>query len=256
MSALAATIALVFSVGAGADTVAQEQGCGVGTRVEFEDGARGVGTIKEIGTESPHVGWYRIVFSWNSPNGDWYSPKNWGILIAGTKTKCGQESARGKQEPQNSGDESRPGRKAGAGVPEQAGCPMTEPPGKVTKTSPASAQLFKRVIYERAAAEINPASISAPKKIGLTFLEFNMGEPYKNTLTSSRFGDKRRHDGAPEGAMIYPIKTKELQCDLHGDAIRRSVTEVSHNCFKNRSGEWTCPGRTTRTVESRLIPRE
>jgi len=248
----AAAIAFSLPFGAGADTIQPRQGCAVGTRVAFEDGTRGVGTINEVGTKSPHVGWYRIVFNWNGPNGDWYSPKDWGIFIAGTKTKCGLESTRGK-ESRSSSDVSRPKVEAGKGVTEQTECPMTEPPGKVTKTSSASAQLFKRVIYERAAAKINPASISAPKKIGLTFLEFDMGASYENTLTSSRFGDKRRHDGAPVGAMIYPVKTKELQCDLHGKEIRRRVTEVSHDCFKNRDGDWTCPGRTTKTVENRLI---
>ncbi len=86
VSILTVTIASLLLFSLGTDTRAQEQGCGVGTQVEFEDGARGVGTIKEIGTKSPHVGWYRIVFSWNGPNGDWYSPKDWGMFIAGTKT--------------------------------------------------------------------------------------------------------------------------------------------------------------------------
>ena len=126
---------------------------------------------------------------------------------------------------------------------------MTQPPGKVTKTAPASAQLFKRVIYEWAAAKINPASISAPQQVGLTFLKFEMGEPYKNTLTSTRFGDKRLHTGAPAGAMIYPLKTKELQCDLHGATVKRWVTEREGSCFKSRSGEWVCPLMTTKFFE-------
>lgn len=130
---------------------------------------------------------------------------------------------------------------------------MVEPPGKVTDWLP-SPQLFKRVIYERAAAKINPGSISAPTKVGLTFLVFDMDLPFKNTLTSSRFGDKRRHDPAPEGVMVYPIKTRELQCDLHGSTIRRSVSEVSRHCFTARSGEWTCPGRTTKFIENTSIP--
>lgn len=249
-----ATIAFLLLFSLGTDARAQEQGCGVGTQVQFEDGARGVGTIKEIGTKSPHVGWYRLVFSWNGPNGDWYSPKNWGMFIAGTKTKCGLETTSGKKEAQSNGNEARPAPNAVSSQPDQAGCPMVKPPGKATRNSSASAQLFKRVIFERAAGKINPDSITAPKKVGLTFLEFNMGESYKNTLTSSRFGDKRRHTGAPVGAMIYPVKTKELQCDLHGGEIRRSITEVSRDCFKNKDGDWVCPGRTTKFVENRLIP--
>ena len=249
--ALIAALAFALLSGASPVAVAQEGGCKVGTRVEFEDGGRGLGTIEEIGTAPPHVGWYRVSLSW-SPNGEWYPPKNIGILIAGTKTRCGQESAVGTKQPRDSQGEPRHGQSPGA--LDRAGCPMVEPPGQVAKSSPASAQLFKRVIYEKAAARINPASVSAPKKVGLTFLEFNAGEPYKNTLTSSRFGDKRRHDGAPAGEMIYPIKTKELRCDLHGAEVRRWVAEVSHDCFKNRDGEWTCPGHTTKFVENTLIP--
>jgi hypothetical protein len=244
--ALIATLAFALSLSVDTDVAAQDKGCGVGTRVEFEDGARGVGTIKEVGTEPPHVGWYLIAFDWN-PKGDWYDPKSWGIRIAGTNVKCGEQtSATTKQQSQ--------GKSAVSPTPDQTDCPLNEPPGKVTKTAPASEQLFKRVIYEWEAAKINSTSITAPKKIGLTFLEFEMGKPYKNTLTSSRFGDKRRHDGAPEGAMIYPIKTKELQCDLHGDAVKRWVTENVGNCFKNRFGDWTCPRRTVKFIENRLIP--
>jgi len=149
------------------------------------------------------------------------------IRTVGTKTRCG------------------PG---GVKIPDPGPCPMNQPPGKVTNTAPASAQLFKRVIYEWAAAKINPASISAPQQVGLTFLKFEMGKAYKNTLTSSRFGDKRLHDGAPVGAMIYPLKTTELQCDLHGSSVTRSVTEKAGACFKSRSGQWVCPMMTTKFV--------
>jgi len=205
---------------------AQNGDCGVGTLVQGEFGAGAIGTIKEIGTEPPHVGWYRITFDW-SPTGEWYYPKITEIKIVGTKTRCGL---------------------GGVKTPEPGPCPMNQPPGKVTNTAPASAQLFKRVIYEWAAAKINPASISAPQQVGLTFLKFEMGKAYKNTLTSSRFGDKRLHTGAPVGAMIYPLKTTELQCDLHGSSVTRSVSEREGACFKSRSGEWVCPLMTTKFV--------
>ena len=143
---------------------------------------------------------------------------------------------------------SQPSGNIAGQTPEPGGCPMNQPPGQSTNTAKASAQLFKRVIYEWHAAKINPASISAPQQVGLTFLKFEMGAPYKNTLTSSRFGDKRLHDGAPVGAMIYPVKTRELQCDLHGTSVTRSVSERAGDCFKSRSGEWVCPLRTTKLV--------
>lgn len=251
----ALTAALVFGsmVSAGTEAIAQEQGCAVGTRIEFEDGGRGIGTIMEIGNQSPHLGWYRVVFKWNGPRGDWYSPKDWGIFVAGTKSKCGPAPARGTPPPQHRADAPRTAPQVAGGVEAVAECPMVEPPGKVSRSASPSAQLFKRVIFERAAAKIEPASISAPKQVGLSFIEFDLGTPYENTLTSSRFGDKRRHTGAPVGAMIYPIKTKELQCDRFGGEVRRTVREVSHDCFKNRDGDWTCPGRTTKFVENKSV---
>lgn len=252
-AAFALTFTLVFILSANLNSKAQVADCGVGTKIEFEDDRGKIGTIEEIGTKPPHVGWFRIAFSWN-PKGEWFPSDYTRLRIAGTDRMCGKTTA-GKPQKNNSETRTPPSDRnsetTGFGQNE---CPFNEPPGKVTKTSAASAALFKRVIFERAAAKINPDSITAPKRVGLTFLEFQMETPYKNTLTSSRFGDKRRHDGAPVGAMIYPIKTTEMQCDLHGSEIRRSVKEVSRDCFKNRDGEWTCPGRTTKTVESKLIP--
>jgi hypothetical protein len=54
--------------------------------------------------------------------------------------------------------------------------------------------------------------------------------------------------------MIYPLKTKEMRCNLHGTEVRRTITENSRDCFKNRDGDWVCPGRTTKFVENELIP--
>lgn len=256
---------LAFLLAAGAPAFAQDP-CGVGTRVQFEDGMRGVGTIAEIGTQSPHVGWYRIVFSW-APKGEWFPPKAFGMFVAGTQTRCGgAPAAAAPPAPRPGAAPAAPRAPAAPGAPvarnapaapqvaAPAGCPFNEPPGRVTASSRASAQLFQRVIYETAAAKVNPASISAPKRVGITFLAFEMGQPFQNTLTSSRFGDKRLHTGAPVNETVYPVKTRELQCDLHGSQVRRTVSEVDRSCFKSRSGNWTCPGRTLRTIETGLIP--
>lgn len=249
----AATLILVWLFWGADAAAAQEPGCGVGTKIQIEGGSDTVGTIEEIGTTAPHVGWFRITFSW-SPKGEWYPATYDRLLIAGTKTSCSQASRRGTRQAPKSDRPQRPVTGTAAATAGADGCPFNEPPGRVTRISPASAQLFRRVIFERAAAKINPDSISAPKKVGVTFLEFNMGAAYKNTLTSSRFGDKRRHDGAPAGAIIYPIATKEMVCELHGAEVRRTVTEASRSCFKNRDGDWVCPPGPTKVLESRLIP--
>lgn len=227
--------------------------CAIGDHVQLKEGSDG--TLAEIGTESPHVGWYRITFSW-SPKGEWYNPATWETRKVDTGEVCVVDApARGPSAapavPIAAASAPRP---AVASTAESADCPFVEPPGRVERGARASVSLFQRVIYERAAARVNPESISAPRRVGLSFLEFELGEPYENTLTSTRFGDKRLHTGAPAGAIIYPLKSVELRCDLHGSEVRRTVSEVSHDCFVNKDGDWTCPGMTTKTRESRLIP--
>jgi hypothetical protein len=240
------------------DPAAQKE-CMVGSRVQLKGGP--TGTIAEIGTESPHVGWYRIVMSW-SPGGEWYDPRTWEMTIVGTNVKCGEKPAAAAPPVARPGaTPTAPGRPAAPPKvdPDPAGapgdCPMGFPQGSVTKSSPPTAATFKRVIYDGEAIRIND-TISAPKAIGLTFLSFQMEKAYENTLTSTRFGDKRLYDGAPQGETIYPIKTRELMCERVGTQIRRRVADVSRNCFKNRNGNWTCPGRTTKTLERKLIDLE
>jgi len=231
---MAACAAIVFFMVAVNDTAAQS-GCVVGATVDLEM-ASGPGKITEIGTESPHVGWYRIVYDWNIRSGDtkgeWYNPKYRQIRVTGTDTICSL-----------------------GGTRLDTSCPMNEPPGKVTKASAASAALFKRVIFERMAAKIGSGAVSAPKKIGLTFQEFQMGKAYKNTLTSSRLGDKRLHDGAPVGAMIYPIKTKFQKCELYDRSITRWLIQENFACFKDRFGDWVCPADSVpKFLEQYSIP--
>ncbi len=77
----------LFAVtGPAATAAAQTVYCGPGTRVVSENGG-GTGTIEEIGSESPHVGWYRVSFSW-SPRGEWYDPSTWKLYVAGTQQRC------------------------------------------------------------------------------------------------------------------------------------------------------------------------
>jgi hypothetical protein len=83
-----------------------------------------------------------------------------------------------------------------------------------------------------------------------------MESAFKNTWTSSRFGDKRLHTGAPLNATLYPIKTTEMLCELYGDKVRRTVTEENRTCFKNNDGDWVCPPGVGKTLESKLIPVE
>lgn len=60
--------------------------CGVGTQVESDASVK-PGTIAEIGTTPPHVGWYRVVYDW-SPRGEWYPPDTWKFRPVGSKSIC------------------------------------------------------------------------------------------------------------------------------------------------------------------------
>jgi hypothetical protein len=110
-------------------------------------------------------------------------------------------------------------------------CLFNEPPGTVTKIAPASAALFKRMIYEKVAAENNKA------QVGVTFETFQMAKPYKNIIT----GRGLLHDFLPQGTTIYPIKTRYAQC-VQGvlGFDYRTVIENSYHCAKDKFGEWTC----------------
>lgn len=62
--------------------------CGTGQTVQGDMGGGAPGTIAEVGTAAPHVGWYRIVFGWNAPNGDWYDPAQWNVRPQGSDARC------------------------------------------------------------------------------------------------------------------------------------------------------------------------
>lgn len=108
-------------------------------------------------------------------------------------------------------------------------CPAEEPPGKVTKTAPASAALFKRIIYEKEAASYSNY------KVGVKFETFQIGNPYKNTWVLN--------DSLPEGVTVYPVKTRFVTCVQarpEDQYSRRTVYETGYSCAKDRIGEWTC----------------
>lgn len=110
-------------------------------------------------------------------------------------------------------------------------CPFNEPAGTVAKTSKPSAALFQRVIYEWQVATANG------RKVGITYQTFQLGKPFVNRLTNNGL----LHDGAPQGATIYPLKTKYLFCDQHTDSTIRWVIESQFACFKDKFGDWVCP---------------
>jgi len=71
----------------------QNGDCGVGTRVQGEFGGGGIGTIKEIGTEPPHVGWYRITFDWD-PKVNVTIPRSRKLELSGQRPGVDQAASR------------------------------------------------------------------------------------------------------------------------------------------------------------------
>ncbi len=246
---------IVFSFFSSNHISAQNTPCGVGTKVAYNWSPETVGTIVEIGTTSPHVGWFGIKFSWTDKI-EWAPPETNGLLIAGTKEPCVGKKATAKEPVKKNTDPATDKKDPVTKNKETAdgGCSMSAPPGSVSRNSAPSAALFKRVIYEKAAVRVNPNSITAPSAVGMTFTRFEMGKPYKNTWTSTRFGDKRLHTGAPLNAMLYPIKTTEILCEQYSTSVRRTITEENRTCFKNKDGDWVCPaGGGGKFIESKVI---
>jgi hypothetical protein len=134
----------------------------------------------------------------------------------------------------------------GSRLPEQGTCSFTEPAGTVSKTSPPSAQLFKRVIYDW------QNSVKRGSRLGITFEKFEMGKPYKNVLTQKG----RLLDFLPTNAIIYPVKTKQIVCEEHTTLIRRTTFEMGYACYKNEYGDWVCKNGAPQKMELKSIYKE
>lgn len=117
-----------------------------------------------------------------------------------------------------------------------------EPPGPaVTGRSGFSEALAKRRIYDQYGRSAN-GTLSAPLRIGVTFLDFTLGGTYRNTVANvPGRGAQRRHGGAPVGATIYTFRSKHVVCEQYRDGVKRRMVEGTHACFVDRDGEWTCP---------------
>jgi hypothetical protein len=132
-----------------------------------------------------------------------------------------------------------------------------DPPGiKVSRSASASAELFKRVIYDWFALDVKEGGTTNPLKVGITFVEFQMGKSFANRVfVDPGTGAQRLHDGAPVGAIIYPIKTKHIYCRAYRAEILREVVQLNFACFKDRFGDWVCPSDSVRQIlETKSIP--
>jgi hypothetical protein len=140
----------------------------------------------------------------------------------------------------------------------QSECSFDPPGTKVSRTAPASAQLFKRVIYDWFALDVKEGGTTNPLKVGITFVGFQMGKSFVNRIfVDPGTGAHRLHDGAPTGAMIYPVKTKYIQCGAYRDSIQRQVVQENFACFKDKFGDWVCPPDSVRQIlETKYLPTQ
>jgi hypothetical protein len=137
-------------------------------------------------------------------------------------------------------------------------CPLNEPPGRVTRTTPAAVELFKRVIYENFSSRAKSPSVTAPLKVGVTFREFEMGKPFINRVrVDPGRGAVRTHDGAPVDATVYPVRVKFNLCQEYAKSIGQSVEESEYACFKDKFGDWVCAvNRVLKFSERQTIPKD
>jgi hypothetical protein len=119
-------------------------------------------------------------------------------------------------------------------------CASNVPAGDSSKTAKASAELFKRKIYYIYNVLANGTG-SAPLSVGVTFLNFDVGQPFTNIVRVDPVtGAHRINDAAPVNATIYPVRSKHIVCEQYRDGLQRRQVENKYNCFKNRDGEWVC----------------
>jgi hypothetical protein len=126
-----------------------------------------------------------------------------------------------------------------------AACNFDPPGPAVTAKSQFSEALAKRKIFDEYGWKAN-GSLSAPVRVGVTFLAFEVGKPYQNTVENvPGRGAQRRHAGAPPNATIYTLKSKHMVCEEYRDgSVKRRLVEGSYGCFISKDGEWTCPSES------------
>lgn len=131
-------------------------------------------------------------------------------------------------------------------APPKFDCSFDTPAGTVSNSAGPSAELFKRVIYERMAA-------LEKAKLGLVFTTFQMGTPYKNILTRNGLMDT----AAPQNATIYPVKTQFRTCkEVTGDYNYLTVIKTDFEFFKDRFGHWVYGGGTEEFLEREKVPKD
>ncbi len=123
---------------------------------------------------------------------------------------------------------------------QKAECSFEPPAPKHSNSDPFSANLAKREIYDGYKLFAN-GTLSAPLKVGVQFLSFQVVGPYKNIVKNiPGVGAKRINDAAPPNTTIYRVKSKHIVCEEYSDGVYRKQVTSDYDCFTNRDGEWVC----------------
>lgn len=193
-------------------------------------------------------GWCDVFYVNSSPDGGYKDELKKNKIQELLRIGCEIDGKPVKIEPQNTNDQAEKvteNDKTKETAAETTGeCSFNEPAGAVTKNAKASEALFKRVIFEQYRDKSNG------RKVGLTYQTFQLGRSYVNRLTNNGL----LHDGAPQGATIYTVKTKFAFCDRYTDSTIRWGYNAQYSCFKDKSGDWVCPSDSTKITEQTYLP--
>lgn len=117
-------------------------------------------------------------------------------------------------------------------------CPRTPYGGPVPGSRTATPALFRQKI-----ADSYTMRSTATFHIGVTFEKVSVGSPIRNTVSNQPgIGAVRVNNGAPVGAMMYPVQSRHVVCEQGGTNVERRRVEGDYYCFVTRDQEWTCDG--------------
>jgi hypothetical protein len=220
----------------------------VGERVECDanhgTGEYKVGTVLEVlgaGDKSTCCR-YQVAFDDDTP----FAKKRGWLCAARFTRAIGEKAPAETQNPPKTNTQ-KTGTSNEAGP--AAECPFNKAYGAVSGNAAPSAELFKSVIFGW------QKSISNFYDFGLTFLDFKMGKAFKNRVYPG-INVRRDVDAAPVGAIIYPVKAKELTCQKDVSITLRAVLEIEYSCFKSTFGEWVCKNGAPNYLERGSIPNK
>ena len=108
-------------------------------------------------------------------------------------------------------------------------------PRSISNAERFSVDIARRKLYDNYKLSAN-GGVTAPLKLGVTFLTLQIGRYYTN-IARDGF---RINDAAPVNATIYQVKSKHIVCEEYRDRTLRRQVESNYACFKNRDAEWAC----------------